>query len=137
MPVGHSDTDDTSVLWVPELRLVVSGDVVYNSAFQWLTESTTPELRARWIAAVEKVRALGPTSIVTGHKRTGAVDGMWTLDWTVTYLKTWQKIYEEVKGEGGKGREMFERVKRAFPDNEGDIVLWYSSLAQFGELPGF
>lgn len=28
VPVGHSDTDETSVLWVPDLKLVVTGDVV-------------------------------------------------------------------------------------------------------------
>ncbi|KAL9609117.1 MAG: hypothetical protein Q9167_006095 [Letrouitia subvulpina] len=135
--VGHSDTDDTSVLYVPGLNLVVAGDVVYNSAFQWMVESTTPELRNKWIHAVEKVRELNPTSIVTGHKRTGAIDGAWTLGWTQTYLKTWGQVVEEVKEEGGGGKEMFLKMKRRFPDNEGNLVLWYSSLAQFGELPGF
>ena len=135
--VGHSDTDDTSVLWVPSLKLVVAGDVVYNSAFQWIVESPTAELRQKWIEAVEKVRELGPTSIVTGHKRTGAVDGLWTLDWTRHYLETWGRLEEEVRREGGGGKEMFWRVKREFPDNEGDLVLWLSSLAQFGELGGF
>lgn len=86
---------------------------------------------------MEKVRALNPTSIITGHKRTGAIDGVWTLDWTKTYLETWGKIEEEVKREGGGGKEMFWKVKQRFPDNEGNLVLWYSSLAQFGELPGF
>ncbi|KAI4213796.1 MAG: hypothetical protein LQ351_003489 [Letrouitia transgressa] len=137
VPVGHSDTDDTSVLWVPRLRLVVAGDAVYNSAFQWIVESPTAELRDKWIHAVEKVRALNPTSVVTGHKRTGAIDGVWTLDWTRTYLETWGKIEEEVRREGGGGKEMFWKVKQRFPDNEGNLVLWYSSLAQFGELPGF
>ena len=137
VPVGHSDTDDTSVLWVPSLRLVVAGDVVYNSAFQWVTENTTPALRDKWIHAVEKVRALNPTSVVTGHKRAGAIDGVWTLDWTRHYLETWGTIAEQVKKEGGKGRDMFDRVQKTFPDNAGLLVLWYSSLAQFGELPGF
>ena len=137
VPVGHSDTDDTSVLFVPSLRLVVSGDVVYNSAFQWVTESTTPEKRQHWLAAVEKVRALNPTSIVTGHKRTGAVDGLWTLDWTKNYLETWETTQTQVRKAGGGSKEMFAAMKKQFPDNEGNLVLWLSSLAQFGELPGF
>src|SRR5262249_55736673 len=37
--VGHSDTDDTSVLHVPDLRLVVAGDVIYNGAHLYLSES--------------------------------------------------------------------------------------------------
>lgn len=37
--VGHSDTDDTSVLHVPELEPAVAGDVVYNGVPQFLVES--------------------------------------------------------------------------------------------------
>src|SRR5215831_20210489 len=37
--VGHSDTDDTSVLHVPDLGLVVAGDVIYNGAHLYLGES--------------------------------------------------------------------------------------------------
>src|SRR6266581_528221 len=36
--VGHSDSDDTTVLWVPSLKLAVTGDVVYNGVHLALTE---------------------------------------------------------------------------------------------------
>ena len=141
IPVGHSDTDSTSILWIPALRLVVAGDSVYNSAFQWLVESPTPQLRQSWIDAVEKIRTLNPTSIVTGHKRAGAVDGVWTLDWTRGYLERWNLVEVEVRketdGKAGSGKMMFDKMRALYPDNEGLLVLWYSSLAQFGELPGF
>jgi glyoxylase-like metal-dependent hydrolase (beta-lactamase superfamily II) len=37
--VGHTDTDDTTVLHVPDLGLVVAGDAVYNDVHQYLAES--------------------------------------------------------------------------------------------------
>jgi glyoxylase-like metal-dependent hydrolase (beta-lactamase superfamily II) len=37
--VGHSDGDDTTVLWVPSLKLAVAGDVVYNGVHPALSES--------------------------------------------------------------------------------------------------
>jgi glyoxylase-like metal-dependent hydrolase (beta-lactamase superfamily II) len=37
--VGHTDTDDTTVLHVPEIGLVVAGDAVYNDVHQYLAES--------------------------------------------------------------------------------------------------
>lgn len=36
--VGHSDSDDTTVLWAPSLKLAVAGDVVYNGVHLALTE---------------------------------------------------------------------------------------------------
>ncbi|KAG8529510.1 uncharacterized protein KY384_006147 [Bacidia gigantensis] len=131
VPVGHGDTDASTVLWSPDLNLVAAGDVVYNGGFQYVAESTTPEKRQEWIHAIEKVRSLKPTSIVTGHKRIGAVDGAWTLDWTQQYLRTWGQKAEEVQKEGGGALEMFWKMKAAFPDNTGYFILWLSSLAQF------
>ena len=37
--VGHGDTEDNSVLHIPELGLVVAGDVIYNGAHVYLGES--------------------------------------------------------------------------------------------------
>ena len=34
--VGHTDTSDTSVLHVPDLGLVVAGDVIYNGVHMYL-----------------------------------------------------------------------------------------------------
>ncbi|MEV7953273.1 hypothetical protein [Streptomyces sp. NPDC088141] len=36
---GHTDTDDTTVLHVPSIGLVVAGDVAYNGVHQYLLES--------------------------------------------------------------------------------------------------
>jgi hypothetical protein len=37
--VGHTDTDDTTCLYVPSIGLVVAGDVVYNGIHPFLSES--------------------------------------------------------------------------------------------------
>lgn len=65
--VGHSDTDDTSVLHVPDLDLVVAGDVVYNGVHQYLVESRDGG-RDEWRRAIDVVEALGAGRIVAGHK---------------------------------------------------------------------
>lgn len=65
--VGHSDTDDTSVLHVPSLALVVAGDVVYNGVHQYLVESAVHG-REDWLSAIDVVEALSPRVVVAGHK---------------------------------------------------------------------
>src|SRR4030088_3488256 len=37
--VGHTDTDDTTCLYVPSIGLVVAGDAVYNGIHPFLNES--------------------------------------------------------------------------------------------------
>src|SRR3546814_13757813 len=41
---GYTDTDASSVLHVPDLALVVAGDVIYNSAHLYLSETSLAEL---------------------------------------------------------------------------------------------
>ena len=44
--VGHTDTDDTTVLHVPSIGLVVAGDVAYNGVHQYLLESAARRRRS-------------------------------------------------------------------------------------------
>jgi glyoxylase-like metal-dependent hydrolase (beta-lactamase superfamily II) len=66
--VGHADTDDNSVLHVPDLGLVVAGDVIYNGAHMYLGEGVVVGGFGPWRAAIEKVEALKPWHIVAGHQ---------------------------------------------------------------------
>jgi hypothetical protein len=58
--VDHSDSPDTSVLHVPDLGLVVAGDVIYNGAQMYLGASVTVGGFGPWRAAIDKVEALMP-----------------------------------------------------------------------------
>ncbi|KAL6720926.1 hypothetical protein ACLMJK_000025 [Lecanora helva] len=129
IPVAHSDTNASSFLWVPELKMAITGDIVYNNAFPYLAESTTPALRRQWLAAIEKVRALGPEVVVTGHKKPDAVDGVWNLDRTEEYIRMWDGLVGN--GEIKDARSMFEAVRERERGRVGEFVLWWSCLQQF------
>ncbi|KAG6365064.1 hypothetical protein INS49_006670 [Diaporthe citri] len=87
--VGHSDTYDSTVLWVPDLRLAVCGDVVYGEVHQMLLEANTKVKREEWIRAVERVQALDPVYVVAGHKKAEEPDAAWHLVNTKKYLLDW------------------------------------------------
>src|ERR1700739_4613115 len=73
VPLGHTDTDNTTCLHAPSIGLVVAGDGVYNDVHLHLGESNS-ETRKDWIAALDKIESLKPTAVVAGHKRAGAED---------------------------------------------------------------
>lgn len=127
VPAGHSDTDDSSFLWVPELKMAVTGDIVYNGVYSYLAESLTSPLRQKWLQAIEKVKSFHPETVVVGHKQPGAVDGSWTLNATQNYIRLWDKL----AGEAKNAEDMFEKVRSADTDKTGDFVLWWSCLQQF------
>ena len=57
---------DTTSPYVPDLGLIVSGDVAYNHCHMYVG-ATTAESRAEWIAALDKLAALNPAAVVTGR----------------------------------------------------------------------
>src|SRR5262252_237467 len=65
--VGHSDSDDTTVLHVPDLGLVVAGDAIYNGVHMYLGQSAVTGF-GPWREAIARIEALAPRHIVTGHQ---------------------------------------------------------------------
>lgn len=124
---GHSDTDCTSFLWVPDLKLAVVGDIAYNGVYSYLAESLTSTLRKEWIDAIRTIEAFQPETVVVGHKRLGAVDGAWTLNSTIRYIELWEELVPQAKD----ARDMFEKIRTRDPNKLGEFVLWASCLQQF------
>src|ERR1700744_6490964 len=62
--VGHADAEDNSVLHLPDLGLVVAGDVIYNGVHMYLGASAAAGGFGAWREAIDKVEALEPRHIV-------------------------------------------------------------------------
>ena len=57
-----------SVLWIPSLRAVLAGDVVFNGVHPWLGSSDEAS-RTAWRASVKRIADMKPAIVVAGHKR--------------------------------------------------------------------
>jgi glyoxylase-like metal-dependent hydrolase (beta-lactamase superfamily II) len=66
VPLGHTDTDDTTALHVPSIGLVVAGDAAYNDVHLYLAESPS-EGRKAWKEALGVIAGLGADHVVAGH----------------------------------------------------------------------
>src|ERR1700741_4980885 len=73
VPLGHTDTDNTTCLHARSIGLVVAGDAAYNDVHLHLGESNAAT-RKEWIAALDTIESLKPVAVVAGHKRPNATD---------------------------------------------------------------
>ncbi|KAI3534280.1 Zn-dependent hydrolase [Colletotrichum filicis] len=125
---GHTDTYDSTVLWVPDLRLAVCGDVVYGQCHQMLMEANTKAKREEWIRAVEIVEALDPAYVVAGHKMAGETDGIWHLAATKKYIQDFGKILEKnPKTE----KELFVEILKMYPERFNPGAARLSAMGAF------
>ena len=107
---GHTDSADTTSLYVPSIGLVVAGDVVYNQCRMYVGD-TTPESRKNWIAALDRLAALNPTMVVAGHKKTGAPDSPSAIQDTKRYLQDFDRLQKTATSD----RELFDQMTELYP----------------------
>ena len=83
--VGPAHTADDVVAWIPERRVLFTGDVAWSGVTPYiLMGSVEGSLRA-----LERLRALGPRTVVAGHGRVGGPE---VLDETEAYLMLLKKL---------------------------------------------
>ncbi|GAA0931396.1 MBL fold metallo-hydrolase [Kribbella koreensis] len=122
--VGHTDTDQTTVLHVPSIGLVVAGDVAYNGIHQYIVEGRDGGFEA-WIAALDKVAELTPTAVVAGHKNRELPDDPIILDQTKQYL---QDVTQLLAGQPTP-QEFFDQMIQRHPNRLNPSPLWYGGLS--------
>jgi len=108
---GHTDTVDTTSLYAPDLGLIVSGDVVYNHCHMYVGD-TTPASRAEWIAALDRLAALHPAVVVTGHKDPTCGNPPTVLAESRGYLE----YYGQLREAGLPNQELFAAMVSRYPD---------------------
>jgi glyoxylase-like metal-dependent hydrolase (beta-lactamase superfamily II) len=124
MELGHTDTDDTTCLHVPDIGLVVAGDAVYNDVHLYLAESD-PERRKAWISAIDRIDALEPRAVISGHKRAGRADDPQTLEETRQYIRD----FDRIDAAATTARELYDDMLAIYPDRVNPGVLWISARA--------
>ncbi|MFE9221803.1 MBL fold metallo-hydrolase [Streptomyces lavendulae] len=126
--VGHTDTEQTSVLHVPDLGLVVAGDVLYNGAHMYIGESAGGGLDA-WRGAISTVEALAPRHIVAGHKNKDLDDDATrVIAGTRQYLDSAEAALKECSS----ATEFFHAMLDRHPDLPyGRTLLWVGAKALY------
>jgi glyoxylase-like metal-dependent hydrolase (beta-lactamase superfamily II) len=119
--VGHTDSDDTTVLHVPDLDLVVAGDVIYNGVHMYLGQSVTVGGFGPWRDAIDTVEALAPRHIVAGHQnKLLDDDAARQIAETRQYLDDAEELLRTETTAVG----FFNAKVARYPDHLGRFVLW-------------
>jgi glyoxylase-like metal-dependent hydrolase (beta-lactamase superfamily II) len=124
MPVGTTDTGHSSVVHVPDLSLVVSGDVVYNRTHMWLSRST-PESRASWAKALDAVAALEADTLIAGHRDPHAPDD--AAHRQIEESRRYLVDFEEALDRSTTPAELIDRMTAAHPGLANPYTLWVAA----------
>lgn len=124
---GDSKGPTNSYVWVPSASSEVAGDIVFQRTHVWLAESS-PKTRKAWLAALRKLAARHPKTVVAGHKRTAeSPDSPGAIAFTRDYIRA----FEAAKSSSHSAEELISKMKQSYSDAGLDAILTFAANAAF------
>ncbi|MCP5145875.1 MAG: MBL fold metallo-hydrolase [Gammaproteobacteria bacterium] len=129
----QGDHYHATAVHVPDIGLLVAGDIVFHGIHVWLGE-TTAQKRQQWIANLNDLMKLEPATVVAGHKLPGLADDVASLKFTRDYIVS----FEQDAKAASDSSDLMARTRARHPqvkDALGDFILTNSARVVMGEDP--
>ena len=123
---SQGDSADNTYVWIPSIKTVVAGDIVFRGVHAW-TRETNPATRKAWIKTLDDIAALAPTTVIAGHKDPKAKDDPSSIKATRDYLEAFDAAVASSKTPA----EVQQKIKAKYPDLQLDVILTLGAETQF------
>ncbi|MEM9350381.1 MAG: MBL fold metallo-hydrolase [Pseudomonadota bacterium] len=84
------DTALVTPVHLPQFDALVASDVVYSGTPVWVAETITPETIAAWQGSLDRLDAIGASTVIAGHDGEIAYEGT-AIDYTRGFLARWEE----------------------------------------------
>ncbi len=87
-PVQGADGPGNSFVYIPSLKAVVTGDVVFDHVYFGVPRDAA---RENWEKTIDQISALHPSIVIPGHQGPGATDDVSSIAFMKQYIADWDK----------------------------------------------
>ena len=126
--VGGADGALATVLHIPELDTVCTGDAVYNNIHMWLWNSI-PESRQIWLSTTDKIADMNPATIIAGHKDPDAADDNAARQ--ITQSRSYVEAFDRAIAELPSAGCVIDEMTKAFPGYGNPYTLFLAAHSQY------
>lgn len=124
---GDELVQSNSVVWVPSLRALIAGDLVFQGTHVWLAESNA-ETRQAWLGALRRLSALQPAIVVPGHKRSADLpNDPDALAFTSQYITD----FDAATAASNNADSLISAVQQKYPTLGLPLILTFAAKAAF------
>ena len=122
-------------MWVPESKTVFGGVSLTSGMHVWTADTQTVEARSAWMQSLERMKQLEPNVVIPGHYLGTPLQKDYAIDFTHSYLTTFEQALDEAKKQESKQSEkVIAIMKAAYPALPGDSDLELGSQVNTGEM---
>jgi len=122
--LGHTDTPNSTALYVHSIGLVVSGDAVYNNTHPYLAECDD-KARGEWLRALDKIEALTPKAVVAGHGVLDPNSSPRHIAETRSYIRDFNRVAVSTS----TATDLYEKMLALYPNRVNPGSLWATAKA--------
>jgi len=84
--VQGADGPGNSFVWIPSLKAVITGDIVFDHVYFGVPRDAA---RENWLKTIAQIVALKPAVVIPGHEGPGATRDMRAIDYMKQYIADW------------------------------------------------
>jgi glyoxylase-like metal-dependent hydrolase (beta-lactamase superfamily II) len=84
--VQGADGPGNSFVWVPSLKAVISGDIVFDHVYFGVPRDAA---RENWLKTIGQITALEPAIVIPGHEGPGATRDLRSIEFMKKYIADW------------------------------------------------
>lgn len=117
-------------LWVPSLKAVFGGVLVFNGVHVWTADTPTPQIRAEWVKVLDDIAARKPEVVVAGHSESNAATDVSGIAHTKAYLQA----FDEELHKGTNAAALEAAIKERFPGLGMEVAIQIGSKVATGEM---
>lgn len=102
---------ELTYLWIPSIKAVVGGIPVSSGIHLWTADTPTAKDRTEVIQTLESIKALNPKVVVPAHMKAGAVEGLDAVNFSIDYLKQYERAVKESKNSA----QLIQTMQKQYP----------------------
>src|SRR6202140_1249222 len=84
--VQGADGPGNSFVYIPSLKAVVTGDIVFDQVYFGVPRDSA---RENWTKTISQIAALNPSIVIPGHEGPAATHDMRAIEWMKKYMADW------------------------------------------------
>jgi glyoxylase-like metal-dependent hydrolase (beta-lactamase superfamily II) len=107
--VQGADGPGNSFVYIPSLKAVVTGDIVFERVYFGVPKDMA---RENWLKTIAQITALNPSIVVAGHQGPGAKNDISAIAFMKKYIADWDANVAASKN----AAEMKEKVLKQYPE---------------------
>jgi glyoxylase-like metal-dependent hydrolase (beta-lactamase superfamily II) len=118
-------------LWVPTLKAVVGGVMIFSGVHVWTADTPTPAIRATWRKELAAIAARNPAIVVPGHMAIDAATDASAIAHTIAYLEA----FDAELGKSADGASLIAAMTARYPSADMPVAIQIGAKVAKNEMP--